>query len=558
MFKNRNSCIGCGSGEPGPITNDGSEPITKWEDDLEGFIQFTTNDPNYYNYMFYLMLNEPYQQEMTCFEAKVKKLSGFEHGSFGIIFCYQNDDNFYVLLITVRGWYCVYELQNGVWKEIIPWEWTEHLIDGYGIINSMRVAYSESANIFTIFLNNTITNTFEGNSLTGGYTGYIASVSGPDEESFPAAPVDVRFQNGLDSMLTWEGDYLIENNSDLIELSEYQIVDGTLTIRAPLLENLNGLENLTQVIGDLQIVHSDVMINVDGLNNINFVGGKLWIYDNDQLLNIDSLKNLKYVGGDISINWNYYLDNLDGLNGLTTVNGDMYIGHSGFTVIPNSGITDINGLNNITTIHGSLVIDSVPNLTNLDGLNNLSLIDSDLQLRHNFALQNINGLSNLTTIPGSLIIDYSPDLENIDGLSDMTSIGNLTLSTLGSLMNINALSNITSIHNLHINSTNLSSLEGLHNLASVEWELGIGDNWNLLSLDGLRNLSFIGEDLNIQRNVSLTNLDGLNNLHGSKFGGYLRIFRNDSLPNSTAIDFKDRLVDEGWIGGWDIRENGPG
>ena len=540
------SCIGCGSDGSG---SGESEPFTKWEYDFKGFTIFTTNDPNYYNYSFYLILDESYQQKMTSFEAKVKKLSGYEWGSFGIIFCFENDDNFYVLLIDVKGWYSVFELKDGVWKEVIPWEWTEHLIGGYDIINSIKVAYSESANIFTIFLNGKIVNTFEGNSLTRGYTGYIVYVGGPHEENFPTTPVDIWFKNVSDSNSTWEGDYLIENYSDLIELSEYQIVDGTLTIRAPLFENLNGLENLTQVIGDLQIVHSDGMINVDGLNNINFVGGKLWIYENDNLLNIDGLNSLKYVGGDIRINSNYYLDNLDGLNGLTIVNGDMYIG--------NSGITDINGLNNITAIHGYLSIDSLRNLTNLDGLNNLTSINSDLRLYMNFALQNINGLSNLTTIPGSLIISYSPDLENIDGLSNMTSIGNLKLDLLGSLTNINALSNITTIHNLDIGSTSLTSLEGLHNLTSVETSLDISSNLNLLSLDGLRNLSVIRKDLSILRNASLTNLDGLYNLHGSNFGGYLRIYLNENLPNSTAIEFKDRLVEEGWIGGWDIRNNGP-
>lgn len=536
--------IGCGS--------DGFEaiPITKWEDDPEGFFQFTTNDPIYYNYIFYTKLDESYQLKMTSFEAKVKKLSGYEQGGFGIIFCFQNEDNFYVLLITVRGWYSVYKLQDGVWKEVIPWEWTKHLIEGYNIINSVKVAYSESANIFTIFLNDTITNTFEGNSLTGGYTGYIASVGGPNEENFPAAPLDVRFQNGLDSMLTWEGDYRIENDTDLTELSGYQIVNGKLTIRAPTLLSLNGLESLTQIIGDLEIVYNDAMINVDGLNNLTFVGGEFTIYENDQLTNIDGLGSLNYVGGNIGIYWNYYLSNLDGLRGLTAVNGSLSISHV--------GVTDLNGLVNITMIKGYLYIDSLHKLTNLNGLSNVTSIDGDLKLYHNYALQNIDGLGNLTTVPGELIISVHPALENIEGLSNMTSIGNLVLSSLGSIMNINALSNITSLHNLEISTTKLTSLEGLHNLTSVEWMLSINGNSNLTSLDGLRNLSFVGEELYIRHNVSLTNLDGLNNLHGSNFGRALRIYYNDILTNSKAIEFKDRLVNEGWTGDWSIHDNGPG
>jgi hypothetical protein len=181
--------LGCG----GP-----SEPIQSsvWRDDGTGlgYMQFYTNDPSEVSYNFWHRnLNSEYPMKRVV--TQVKKISGNANYGFGIIFCYQDSDSFYRLLIDTWGYYSVYEKDGDYFYKIIEWSFSDNLYTGYNTVNKIRVEYSSTTpGTFTIYFNDIYENSFTGSGLTGGDTGFFASTGKYYEERFPNTPVDVRFK----------------------------------------------------------------------------------------------------------------------------------------------------------------------------------------------------------------------------------------------------------------------------------------------------------------------------------------------------------------------------
>src|ERR1044071_4662852 len=101
---------------------------------------------------------------------------------------------------------------------------------------------------------------------------------------------------------------------------------------------------------------------------------------------------------------------------------------------------------------------------------------------------------NYTSVTGSLIIQEvsAGNITNLNGLSELTSIeGDLTI---GFGLNGN---------------TALANLDGLSNLTSVGWTVSISRNSALQNIAGLSKLISIGQSLSIINNSVLSNLDGL-------------------------------------------------
>ncbi len=82
---------------------------------------------------------------------------------------------------------------------------------------------------------------------------------------------------------TWNGDYYIEDNTDLQELNSFSEITGDLVILRSVLTNLNGLSNITSIGGDLRIQNNDVLVNLDGLSSLCSVGEGITIEDNPEL-----------------------------------------------------------------------------------------------------------------------------------------------------------------------------------------------------------------------------------------------------------------------------------
>ncbi|MBP6236801.1 MAG: T9SS type A sorting domain-containing protein [Saprospiraceae bacterium] len=130
------------------------------------------------------------------------------------------------------------------------------------------------------------------------------------------------------------------NITDLSPLSKLTSIGGLSMDYNRLLANLNGLENLKIINGDVFLIDNINLQNINHLSNVDTVNGFLTIADNDKLLNIDAFSKLKQLNGGIQIRWNDKLENLNGLINIQKINGSIYIGQ-------NEALKSLSGLKNI-------------------------------------------------------------------------------------------------------------------------------------------------------------------------------------------------------------------
>jgi len=165
-------------------------------------------------------------------------------------------------------------------------------------------------------------------------------------------------------------------------------VGGDIIINsADALTSLTGLENLTSVVGNLEIYFNVALTSHAGLEDLAFIGGELSIYNNDALISLTGLGNVTSIGGNLGIRYNNALMNLEGLGNVTSVGGDLGI--------VGNALTSLTGLENLTSCGGSLDISFNDALTSLTGLENLTSIEGDLYISDNAALTSLTGLDNI-------------------------------------------------------------------------------------------------------------------------------------------------------------------
>ena len=237
----------------------------------------------------------------------------------------------------------------------------------------------------------------------------------------------------------WYGDYTIYNNDDLALLSGYTSVTGELRIRGDSsITNLASLIDLTSVGGNLSIV---------GVYN-----------NNSNLSNLEGLNNLVTVKGELILTGNPNIVNLEGLSRLTSVGG-MLIGlpdddDAGYE---NESLTSLKGLESLSRVKGNIRICGNPGLESLDGLNNLEIIDGSLKFENynykntwtvdNSAMSSVTALRSLVFIGGDLLLGGMENLSSLEGLNNLAFIG----GTLSICENINL---------LELSMTNLGQVNG--------------------------------------------------------------------------------------------------
>jgi hypothetical protein len=165
----------------------------QWEYDSEGFIRFCTNDPKYHNYLLLCPFDDTYQDPFNVLEVECNKISGNKYGGYGVFFNMTDWDNYYLLLIDASGYYCIYKTVNGTWEAILDWDTSRSLYQGHGIVNSIKIKYHESLEMYEFSFNGGPYRTFKDANFINGYSGFCVSVLGKKYENFPREPVDVRF-----------------------------------------------------------------------------------------------------------------------------------------------------------------------------------------------------------------------------------------------------------------------------------------------------------------------------------------------------------------------------
>lgn len=90
------------------------------------------------------------------------------------------------------------------------------------------------------------------------------------------------------------------------------------------------------------------------------------------------------------------------------------------------------------------------------------------------------------------------------------------------------------IGNVTIHGNNITNLDGLSQILSMDGNLAIDSNIVLNNINGLSGIKYIGKDLIIKNNNSLLNLSGLSSL--LDIGGILQITNNDLLSSLSGLE----------------------
>jgi hypothetical protein len=141
-----------------------------------------------------------------------------------------------------------------------------------------------------------------------------------------------------------------------------------------------------------------------------------------------------------------------------------------------------------------------------------------------------------TVIEGDVAID-GHDISNLNGLSVLTSLeGSLFISQNDQLTSLSGLDNITSIRGFVDISWNdqLLSMDGLNQLDTISGGISFYANESMRNFNGLNNLVYIGDGFGVEWCDSLTSFDGLENLN--TVSGYLNFSFNRLLNDLTALN----------------------
>ncbi|MBU1168082.1 MAG: hypothetical protein KKD44_00815 [Proteobacteria bacterium] len=339
----------------------------------------------------------------------------------------------------------------------------------------------------------------------------------------------------------WEGDYEINNRTDLNELSGYTSVTGNLLITHATVSTGEGTVPIPTRISSLS-----------ALESLTEIGGSLTIKYVTTLESLDGLKNLTSIGGDIVLKGLPALTSMDGFKNLTTISGDLNI--SG----PNQ-IKSMDTFSNVTRIGGDLHIISCESLTTL-GFESLYTVGNDFTVIWNLSL------------PMSLVEDLRDQIQNEGGIGGPIEIqgnyddsfpgtpyfGNYDIYTKSDIDAISGINIITGDVRIMTSSyyipflgmvedQSLESLQGLEDLQKIGGSFWIYQKDNILNLEGLNNLVYVGGGLSISSNINLSSLSEMESL--SYVGDSFYITNNASLPASEAEALRDQVLSRDGIDG---------
>jgi hypothetical protein len=211
------------------------------------------------------------------------------------------------------------------------------------------------------------------------------------------------------------------NISDLTPLQNLEEVSGRFSISAlPLLENLNGLENLRSV-SDFSISYNESLTSLSAIATIESIN-RLSLIWNGALTSLDDLDAWDFELPNLNISRNLNLASISGLRNVTIME-DIYI-------------ENVSTLTNLEELNFSNPLDLVqfrnnPDLISLTGLENVIEIDY-LYVGGNQSLQTLDGLDNLMTNKGFMIGfafegDYIADAPN-PSLTNFCAVRNFLIN----------------------------------------------------------------------------------------------------------------------------------
>lgn len=225
--------------------------------------------------------------------------------------------------------------------------------------------------------------------------------------------------NGLDNIISIGDDvefYFNEKLLSLKGLDNVNYIGGDIDIsNNSKLRDIDIFTNITQVIGDMEISFNSELDDFSAFNNLTSVIGEFYIRDNG-LTNLDGLENLKFVTGDLTFLVNRKLENVDGLSGLIQLGKRL-------RVIANGELTNLNGLRNLESVASNVEITNNDKLVEVNGLINLASVGASFLIYNNSILEDCCILADVFNDPevitGSIsIFGNAPSCNDVSKLTN--------------------------------------------------------------------------------------------------------------------------------------------
>ena len=215
--------------------------------------------------------------------------------------------------------------------------------------------------------------------------------------------------------------------------------DGSITIRGDDITNLSAFDDLEEITGDLVIESNANLLILEGFDNLSVIGGNLEINYNDQLATVNAFATLESIDGTL-----YFIRN-NGLSNIQILSNSFAIG--ALYIIQNASLTNLDGLYGLEEL-GSIYFDNNPILENVDGLSNIPANMSTVRLEGNSSIQNVNGFSHFESLSRLELV--SMDITSVDELSNLRSVEYLRIDYNNRLENLAGLVNLQSANSIRI------------------------------------------------------------------------------------------------------------
>ena len=196
------------------------------------------------------------------------------------------------------------------------------------------------------------------------------------------------------SLETVNGDVdIVYNDYSFFELPNLTYIDKELLINRNNLMSQMRMDELTYVGENIRIIYCEILTNIT-YDKLEYVGDYFRVLDN-QNAEIVSFKNLRYMN--------------------STATTEPFS-------IANINAAETFDFPKLVYIGNDIVINNNDILLNLN-FNNLQIINIDMTITNNAALQTLNGLENINHVGNNINVNSNPSLTNVDAILDINYIG---------------------------------------------------------------------------------------------------------------------------------------
>lgn len=244
------------------------------------------------------------------------------------------------------------------------------------------------------------------------HNGYVMLTSQTEVDHFGAQGYNI-----INGTLGIESRYELETDiTDLSPLKDLLEVKEDLRIRGSSLENLEGLNNLVKIGGDLSITYNSILSSLEGLEGLRTISGIFGMHSNPEIVDLEPLETAESMG-------EVRIGNNEKLKHIWLLPDALSVDH--IYIYNNSSLEVIEGFEKVHNIKYDLEITGNPRLRTIPKFEDLTSINFGLYILRNYQLENI-GFPKLEHITYNLEIMNTMASE-ITGFNELRYVGHSVL-----------------------------------------------------------------------------------------------------------------------------------